>query len=682
MTYQFSSGIQRILAAVLSTVLLMTSGCTQQPVTEASDPASEMEEPAVLSQAEQILAEMSLDEKISQMIIPAMRTWNEENVTDLSNVSELAEALRKHQYGGIILYGANIKTTPQTAKLVLELQKNNLQYETSGTHVPYFMPIDEEGGVVTRLTSGTRMTGSMAVGATGEHAEANAEETGKIIGEELASLGFNIDYAPVIDVNNNAANPVIGVRSFSDDPELVARLGIAFAKGLSESNVIATYKHFPGHGDTGVDSHIGTPSVEKTYDEIKAMELVPFQEAVKDGAELIMTAHITYPLIDEEVTFGDGVTTGYYPATMSEKMIKGILREDMGFDGVVAADALEMDAIRTAGLVPGEVDSLEYAVNVAEKVILADVDMLLLPRDMKDAEAVEFYDGYISGIAEKVESGEIPLETIDNSVLRILKLKEKYGILNSDYIPADEESWIKNATAVVGSTEHHMAEKQIAEQAITIVRNEAETLPVSAETHKIVILGRNQEDRMTLRFAMNEMKQAGEIPTTDNVTVDYYYAPSEDNPIRYTDEVKQAIAEADIVIVLSKIFSIGTLADGKPLYEGVHQVIEDTHASGGKCIVLSDNLPYDSARFQDADAIVLAYMGSGLDMDPSAREDESANMIAFNANVVAALRVIFGVHEAEGILPVNIPELTATEDGDLVPSDSVMYERGFGLKLN
>ena len=174
---------------------------------------------------DQILSEMTMDEKISQMIIPAIRTWNDEDVTDLSKVPALAEALRAHQYGGIILFGSNVSDTEQLARLVSDLQVNNAQIEGVSAHIPYFLPLDEEGGIVTRLTMGTRMTGNMAIGATGEKAADNALATGKVIGEELSALGFNIDFAPDIDVNNNAANPVIGTRSFSDDAELVAELG-------------------------------------------------------------------------------------------------------------------------------------------------------------------------------------------------------------------------------------------------------------------------------------------------------------------------------------------------------------------------------------------------------------------------------------------------------------------------
>ncbi len=232
------------------------------------------------SSVEGIISGMDLDEKISQMIIPALRTWQEEDVTDLASFPALGEALRKHQYGGVILFGSNITGNEQVTRFINELQENNARVEHASVHIPYLTPVDEEGGIVVRLKAGTRMTGNMAIGATANPA-ANAEKTGEIIGEELAAIGFNTDFAPDIDVNNNPANPVIGTRSFSDDPALVAELGTAYSRGLEKSNVIGTYKHYPGHGDTATDSHIGTPSVEKSYDEILETELLPFREAIK-----------------------------------------------------------------------------------------------------------------------------------------------------------------------------------------------------------------------------------------------------------------------------------------------------------------------------------------------------------------------------------------------------------------
>lgn len=674
---------------------LMISGLL--PGAVMAEEESGKEQPAP-SKAEEILSGMSLDEKISQMIIPAFRTWNEENVTDLSAVPELAEALRKHQYGGVLLYGSNVVGTEQLTRLAADLQINNAAIEDVSAHIPYLMPVDEEGGIVTRVTSGTRMTGNMAIGATAGAAGDNARITGEVIGEELAAIGFNADFAPDIDVNNNAANPVIGTRSFSDDPQIVTELGIAYAQGLNAHQVIPTYKHYPGHGDTGTDSHIGTPSIEKTYDQIKETELVPFQAAIDSGADLIMTAHITYPLIDEEVVFGDGETKGYYPATMSKKMVTDILRTDMGYDGVVITDALEMDAIRTAGLVPGEEGSVEYQVNIAEKVILAGVDILLLPLDMTNADAVAFYDDYIEGLKAKVEDGSIPGEQIDASVLRILKMKEKYGILDAVFTEADVDAKVENALQVVGSDAHHDAEMYIALQAVTMLKNEGEVLPVDGTGKKIVFAGRQADDSKTILYMIRKLQEKGIVDpdaqivdlvsaetsgsedAQTRITIDYYFDPDgEESKLHYTDDLKEAVSEADVVICLTKTFSLDAMAPGNDQYAGISSLIADAHAAGAKAVLLSDNLPYDASRYQDTDAILLAYMGSGLDMDPTARADGSANLQAYNANVSAAIRILFGDGSPQGKLPVNIPVIGVQEDGSLAYTDEILYERGFGL---
>ncbi len=657
----------KVLSSILvSTILAGTfalTGC-------ASDQSPE-------AKASKIVSKMTLDEKISQMIIPAIRTWNEENVTDLSAVPELSEALRRHQYGGIILFGSNITGNAQVTRLLYDLQENNRQIENVSVHIPYLTPVDEEGGIVVRLTSGTRMTGNMAIGAT-DNAEDNAYKTGIILGEELASLGFNADFAPDIDVNNNPNNPVIGTRSFSDDPALVAKLGTAYTRGLSNSHIIATYKHFPGHGDTGVDSHIGTPSVEKTYDEIKETELVPFKAAIESGAEMIMTAHITYPLIDEEKTFGDGVTRGFYPATMSKKMITDILRTDMGYNGVVVTDALEMDAIDEAGLVPGEKGSAEYSINIAKEVINSGVDILLIPGDITDPQAVSFYDEYISGIAAKVESGEIDKKRIDESVKRILTLKAKYGFFDDAPIPDIEEK-IAGSTENVGSLAHHEAEMSMAEEAITVVKNEDATLPVSDDAKEILILGRLSSDSTTLQYAVDKLKENSYIGSTTTVNIDYYYDSSADVKLHYTDEIKEKISTADIVIGLSFASGSSTLDKENPQYIGIRSAIEDTHFAGGKFILVSENLPYDAAIHQDADAIVLAYMGSALGTDPTDKTDSGSGLKATNANIVAAIETIFGENSAKGHLPVNVPEVIENSDGTLSYGSNYLYERGFGI---
>ncbi len=604
-----------------------------------------------------VISAMSMDEKISQLIIPAIRTWNEADVTDLGAAPELASALRNHQYGGIILFGGNITGAEQTTRLVYDLQENNMQIEGAAAHIPYLMPVDEEGGKVIRLNSGTRMTGNMAIGATTD-ATKNAELTGRILGEELAAIGFNTDFAPVIDVNNNPANPVIGTRSFSDDPEIVASLGAAYSKGLSGNNIIATYKHFPGHGDTEVDSHIGTPAVEKSYEELLENELVPFKKVIEDGADMIMTAHITYPLIDEEKTFGDGQTKGFFPATMSKKMITDILRTDLGYDGVVVTDALEMGAISTAGLVPGKENSAEYGVGIAAEVINAGVDMLLLPRDITSPAAASYYDEYISGIAAKVESGEISEKRIDESVKRILKLKVKYGIYSPD--EAQEEAVsiderVAECKEIVGSKEHHEKEMELARQAITVVKNEGGTLPIKDDSKKTVIIGLQQGDAKAINFALDELSKSADI--------NYFYGTS----------------KADYVIAFSYASDSSILDKSNPQFVALHKAIADTHKAGGKFIMVSENLPYDAAVYQDADAIVLAYMGAGLNVDPTRDKESENGMSARNANIVAAIETIYGANMPKGHLPVNVPVVEESEDGTLKYGTEYLYERGFGL---
>lgn len=632
-----------------------------------------------------IMANMSLDDKISQLIIPAMRTWNGQAVTDLSAVPELAQALRKHQYGGIILYGSNIVGAEQTRNLVAALQQNNAAGEFQAK-IPYLMPVDEEGGVVLRFTMGTRMSGNMALGATGAKAPDNARTTGHVLGEEMNALGFNADFAPDVDVNSNPANPVIGVRSFGDDPSAVGQLGEAFASGLTDKGVVPTYKHFPGHGDTGTDSHIGTASVDKTYEQLKATELVPFQKVIDGGADLIMTAHVTLPKYDDEVTFADG-SKGFFPATMSKKVITELLRKEMGFDGVVVTDALEMGAIGSVPLVPGAPGSAEYGANIAEKCLLAGDDILLLPHDMTGEDAVSYYDEYIGRLKEKVESNAQLRARVDQSVRRVLTLKAKYGILETP-APAYDIS-------VVGSKEHHEAEAKIAAQAITLLKNDGLTLPAAGHDKNIVLLGRDKSDNVALAAVVEKLQAEGLLPedayvnnlaagtssgspeSKTTVTIDFYYDAADGLAPHYTEDLKAAIAKADTVVALTKCSGITSLQPANPQYRGIAQTLADTHAAGGKYILISGNLPYDAARFQDADAIICAYMSSATNMDPTARGE--APVGAYNANVPAAIGAVFDEIQPAGTLPVNIPSIIEEDGHASYDLDNILYPRGTGL---
>lgn len=668
-----------------------TQDTANEAAVAASDLTSQADDETEATDIEGIIKNMSLDEKISQMIIIAARTWNGTNFTDLSAASGLAEVLRKHQYGGVILYASNVKTASQTAQLIADLQNNNMAIDGVSKHIPYFMSVDEEGGVVLRLGMGTRMTGSMAIGATGQNAASNATKTGQILGEESAAVGFNVDFAPSIDVNSNPVNPIIGTRSFSDDPQTVGTLGSAFADGLAANNVIATFKHFPGHGDTNTDTHIGTATVNKTYDQLNACELIPFKEVVANGADLIMTAHVTLPLYDDEVTFADG-SKGFYPSTMSQKVIDGLLRNELGFDGVIITDALEMGAVAGGKLVPGEANSVEYCANVAEKVINAGCDILLLPFDLTGGSAATFYDEYIDAIAGKVEENAISIDRIDQSVRRILELKQKYEIFDPTTTKVPSFSPDPDAEAIVGSAEHHAIEKQIAQEAITLVKNDDLTLPVSGIKNNIVLLGRLAGENVTLEYIVRDLQQQGLIAedayvqnlvtgTTSGsedslmqITIDYYcgFDASGNAESHYTDELADAIAEADTVVCLTASSGSSPLQPSSPLYQSVSRALEETHDAGGRFVLMACNLPYDVARYQDADALMLCYMSSGFNnVNPSTDG-------AYNANVIAGIEAMFDNVPPTGTLPVTIPTIEVV-DGKVTYTDEALYERGFGL---
>lgn len=682
-------------SCIVLALALLLGGCATSKEEPSQAQSNTSTQAAVDDEAiADVVKHMALEDKIAQMVIVSFRTWDDvsksedrTNLTNLEEAPELAKALAKHPYGGIILYSQNVVDANQTARLVCDLQTNNAHATLLGDdahHIPYFTTVDEEGGIVQRLTDGTRMCGNMAICATGDNARENAERTGAVLGEECAAVGVNVDFAPDIDVNSNPMNPVIGTRSFSDDPEAVAPLGSAVVRGLANSGVIATYKHFPGHGDTSEDSHSDFPSVRKSRDELMACELVPFK-AIAGDADMIMTAHVSLPEVDGE----QSLSGSCYPATMSKDIVTGILRDELGYNGVVVTDALEMDAIAKGRLVPGAEGSAEYAANVAERVIQAGADILLMPRDLIDPDAAAFYDEYLNLVADKARKDSALAARIDESVGRILTLKKKYGIFDAQ-VTDPVFSTDKKASDVVGSAAHHEVEADIAHQAITVVKND-DALPLSGSGTNVVLLGRFPKDNMTLAYAVRSLQEQGVIDadayvenlvagTTDgspsadtHITIDYY-CDADTAQAHYTDDLEKAIEDADVVVCCTASASTTPLAASSPLYKSVSRAMEQIHGVGGQFVLLANNLPYDAARYQDADAIMLSYMSAGLDVDP-AQED-----VAYNANVLAAIDTLFGAASPKGKLPVSIPKVKENADGTISYTDETLYERGWGIE--
>lgn len=339
------------------------------------------------SKVDELMEGMTLEEKIGQLLIVGMegKTYGD----------ELDHLIRLYHVGGIILLGKNVSYPAGIVKLLNESKKANAGYK-----IPLFVSVDEEGGRVSRLPSSMKkLPAAEYIGRIGD--KALAYETGVYLADLLHAFGYNMNYAPVLDVHSNPKNPVIGDRAFSADSEEVAALGMEVMRGMSDNGIISVVKHFPGHGDTHVDSHKSLPVIEKSVEELHETELIPFQRAIEEKADVIMVAHIMFPELDDK-----------YPSSLSKKIITGLLREEMDFEGVVITDDLTMGAIVNDYTVP----------DAAIQSFIAGSDLLLIAGDYENQV------GTFEALKSAVQAGTISEERIDESVRRILELKERYNL--------------------------------------------------------------------------------------------------------------------------------------------------------------------------------------------------------------------------------------------------------------
>lgn len=372
-----------------------TEQSTQEPVVmeEVEVPVVPVVDP-VAQQAAELVAGMSLEDKVAQMFV-----ITPDALTGFSGVTAAGdttkEAYNNRPVGGIVYMSGNLKDREQTGTMLTNMQA--IAQERTG--LPVFLCVDEEGGSVTRIAGnsayGVTDVGDMsAIGATGD--TQNAYNAGTVIGTYLTELGFNVDFAPVADVLTNADNEVIGERSFGSDSQAVAAMVTSELQGLADSGVYGTVKHFPGHGGTTGDSHDDAVVLEKTLEELLAEELVPFQSAIDAGAAFVMVGHISVPNVTGENT----------PSSLSRMMITDVLRGQMGYNGIVITDAMNMGAIT------GHYNSDQAAVLAVQ----AGADMILMPAD---------YEKAYNGLLEAVNNGTITEDRINESVLRIVTAKLK-----------------------------------------------------------------------------------------------------------------------------------------------------------------------------------------------------------------------------------------------------------------
>ncbi|WP_415339734.1 glycoside hydrolase family 3 N-terminal domain-containing protein [Clostridium perfringens] len=611
------------------------------------------------SKAKEIVSNMTLEEKLGQMIMPDFRMWQEEGAkepSDLTEInSEVAEVIDKYDLGGVILFAENVKEISQTTTLIHDLQEGTINDEDG--NLPLLITLDQEGGIVTRLGEGTNLPGNMALGAT--RSEKSSYDAGYVIGKELNALGVNVDFAPVLDTNNNPENPVIGVRSISSNPELVGKLGKNIAKGIQGQGVAATAKHFPGHGDTATDSHYGLPMVDKSIEELRETELKPFKIAIENGIDMIMTAHIQFPQIEKDtfISKKDGSQISI-PATLSDDIIKGILREEMEYDGVVITDAMNMKAISDHF---GELESTKMAIN-------AGIDIILMPTILRNNEDVKKLDYIVNGILDSIKSGEIKEEEITDSAERIVKLKIDRGIIDLKNNNASLEEKIKKAKKTVGSVENRNIERRISEEAITITKNEENILPLNPkEGEKVLLIAPNESQIHSMKFGINRLIHENSL---NNIKLDTY----EYNNIGIIDDVlKEKIESSDYIIVASLSSNANHLKPGAWNRDLPRSVIDYGNKLNKDTVLISLRNPYDLAAYDNAKAQVVAYGFKG--MDPT-EGDTLFPTKSSGPNIPASMGVVFGAVEPKGKLPVDIPNLN--NDGTM-NTEVNYYDYGHGI---
>jgi beta-N-acetylhexosaminidase len=589
------SALRRFALATLATVTATATAAAVAPSVATSAPPPEPDAatgtPASTVQlAAKALHGMSLEEKIGQMFVlfaygPEGDAPDARN-TALYGVATPAEVVAKYKPGGWIYFNAraNVESPTQLATYSNELQTAAIG---TGAHLPLTIATDQEQGVVVRVgPPATQFGGNMAHGAA--RSVADARTAAGITGRELAAMGIRQDYAPVADVNVNALNPVIGVRSFSSDPTLVSDLTVAQVQGYEkDAKIMATAKHFPGHGDTVDDSHTALPTINHTREQWDTIDAPPFKAAIDAGIDSIMTAHIVVPSLDPS---GD-------PATLSKPILTGVLRNELGFKGLIITDALEMAAVRA-----------KYGdAEVAVRAIEAGADQLLLP----PAPDVQF-----KAVVDAVRSGRISEQRINESVKRILLLKLTRGVITKPFVDPAE------VATTVGTPASLATAQQIVDKSVTLVKNDTNVLPLSSDPRSVLVTGWGVSTTQSLASGLAKRGATATVRETGAAPTDAAIA----------DAVAKAQAN-DVTVVLTQKAWDTKVTDrlGKQ-----QKLVKALLATGKTVIVVAVRDPYDIAYFDAAPTYLATYSYAAVSMESLAK-------------------VLYGEIAPTGKLPVDIP---------------------------
>ena len=508
--------------------------------------------------------------------------------------AEAAAWLRERDVAGVTLYRHGKVEDPAQVRALTDA----LQEAASGRD-PLLVAIDQEGGQLLGLGEGsTPFAGNMALGATAD--DRLAERVGHAIGLELRAVGVNVNYAPVCDVASDPENPSLGIRSFGDDPVVVGRFAAATVRGLRSAGVAATLKHFPGKGAARTDPHYGLPTLDHDRAHLDAVELVPFRAGITEGAPLVMVGHYDIP----RVTGRPGL-----PSSLSEEVVDGLLRDDLGFEGVVITDALDMGALPQGSELP----------DAAVEAVRAGSDLLLCPREAADRDAIA------SGLARAVADGRLDRRRVQASVERVAEVRRAVG---REHPVLD----------VVGCAGHRELARELAERSVTLVRAEPGILPIRLEPHATVLtVMPRPHDRTPADTSGTVPPGLADAIREHHERVSSFVTSSRPDANEIT-EVRDRSAEADLVV-------IGTIdAWSEPAQAAL---VESVLATGTPCVTVALRTPFDLASYASSSTHVCTY---GL-LRPS---------------LVALGDALFGRIPFRGVLPVAIPGLYERGHGSSV----------------
>lgn len=537
---------------------------------------------------EQKLSSMTLREKIAQMIISNSDGYAlDESSAEYQKIKDL---IVNEKIGGLIFFKGN---SVQEADLINKFQ--------SLSETPLLISADFERGTKMRLEDGSLFPSNMALGATRNPELAYL--MGLQIAKECKAIGVGQNYAPVADVNNNSLNPIINVRSYGEDPELVSVMANSLIKGLQDGNVIATAKHFPGHGDTDIDSHNDLPVLNFSRDRLDNLELLPFKSAIKNNVMSVMIAHLSLPSLDNEANV---------PASLSKSIIDGLLINEMKFKGLVVTDALNM-----AGVVKHF-----SAEEVAIRCVNAGVDLILMPQGESKS---------ISAIEQAVNSGSITEERINNSVRKILNAKYWLNLNENKFTDAGRVS------SIVNSEDAKKLSRRIADESLTLVKNTDNLVPFinSASQSCLLLSLNNGNEKANSDYFLAKFSENNKFSSTS------YYDLTGD--IKNAEEIVQDAEKYDVILIpiYAKV-KIKTGTVGLP--ESQLSLINSIVSKGKKVLVISFGNPYLIQGFPDVDAYICAYADA-------------------ESSIEAAIDSFYGTIKFKGKLPVTISDQFKFGDG-------------------